>query len=466
MSQNFIFFDVETSGINKYFGQIFQFAAILTDENFTVLDRFEIRSKRMSHIIPEPGALLVTGILPTQLENAKYTYYEFSSLIREKMLEWSPATFCGYNSLKFDEPFMRSMYYQNLYSPYLSQTNGNKRIDILPMVFAMEHLFPEALCFPLNEKGKTSKKLEHIAVSNGFENHNAHDAMGDVLATIHMAKLIKSRAPSLWNNCNYCSSRQDFKEFIKNKNWVLIHDNNNGWPITFPGVEISRVNDDRDSLFYDLRYSVKKIACNNLDENFSGRDRPFRMVRNSNMPIIFDRNEINSLNVSGLDLSLLDDLATQIKSDDTVKAAASQFQNAFSDYQESPYIEEQIYRDFESFNNNRSLMEKFHNSNPQEKITIARQFTDERFRAFARRIVFDNFQSYMCKTDIEEFKTRIIERINSKDDVPWNTVGSAIQKCDVLIEKSNFCKSDVGVIKKYYETLRNLDSPAAKSSKT
>jgi exodeoxyribonuclease-1 len=145
MSQNFIFFDVETSGINKYFGQIFQFAAILTDENFTVLDRFEIRSKRMSHIIPEPGALLVTGILPTQLENAKYTYYEFSSLIREKMLEWSPATFCGYNSLKFDEPFMRSMYYQNLYSPYLSQTNGNKRIDILPMVFAMEHLFPEAL---------------------------------------------------------------------------------------------------------------------------------------------------------------------------------------------------------------------------------------------------------------------------------------------------------------------------------
>ena len=83
MSWNFVFFDTETSGTNTYFGQIFQFAAILRDENFKVLDKFEIRSKRMSHIIPEPAAMLVTGITPEHLEHADLSYYEFSSLIRK-----------------------------------------------------------------------------------------------------------------------------------------------------------------------------------------------------------------------------------------------------------------------------------------------------------------------------------------------------------------------------------------------
>jgi exodeoxyribonuclease-1 len=56
---NYVFYDTETSGLNKYFGQIFQFAAILTDENFVILDQFEVRSRRMPHIVPDPGAMLV-----------------------------------------------------------------------------------------------------------------------------------------------------------------------------------------------------------------------------------------------------------------------------------------------------------------------------------------------------------------------------------------------------------------------
>ena len=93
MSRNFVFFDTETSGTNIYFGQIFQFAAILTDETLKVLDKFEIRSKRMSHIIPEPDAMLVTGITPEQLEHADHSYYEFSSLIRRKLLSGLPLLF-------------------------------------------------------------------------------------------------------------------------------------------------------------------------------------------------------------------------------------------------------------------------------------------------------------------------------------------------------------------------------------
>ena len=97
--QNIVFYDTETSGLNTMFGQIFQFAAMLTDENFQIIDRFEARSKRMPHIVLDPAAMLVTGITPDQLENAPHTYYNFSTQIREKLLEWSPAIFCGYNNI-------------------------------------------------------------------------------------------------------------------------------------------------------------------------------------------------------------------------------------------------------------------------------------------------------------------------------------------------------------------------------
>ena len=177
------------------FGQIFQFAAVLTDINFNILDQFEIRSRRMPHIVPDPGAMMVTGVTPEQLENTPDSYYSFAKKIREKLLEWSPAIFCGYNIFKFDEPFMRSMFYQNLFPPYLTQINGNKRLDVLPLVRAAEVLQYNSITFPMKKDGKTSKKLEEIALANGFSNHNAHDALGDVLATIFVAELIRERAP-------------------------------------------------------------------------------------------------------------------------------------------------------------------------------------------------------------------------------------------------------------------------------
>lgn len=65
--RNFIFHDTETSGLSKMFGQIFQFAAILSDENCQILDQFEIRSGRMPDIVPDPGALLVTASLVMEI---------------------------------------------------------------------------------------------------------------------------------------------------------------------------------------------------------------------------------------------------------------------------------------------------------------------------------------------------------------------------------------------------------------
>ena len=52
-----VFLDVETTGTNTTFDQILQFAAILTDHDLKEIERFEIRSRLLPHIVPSPGAI-------------------------------------------------------------------------------------------------------------------------------------------------------------------------------------------------------------------------------------------------------------------------------------------------------------------------------------------------------------------------------------------------------------------------
>ena len=212
MNKNFVVYDTETSDRNPFFCQIFQLAAVLTDSNLNPIDSFDIRSKRLPHILPSPGALLVNGLNPNSLDQAQYTNYEFAGEVRQRFLEWSPAITFGYNSFGFDEKCLRSLFYQNLYPPYLTQLGGNSRIDILPLAQAAEILYPSVLIYPINQKGKSSKKLEDIAPANGFNQHNAHDALGDVEATLHIARLIKTRAPILWETALNAKTRSEANE--------------------------------------------------------------------------------------------------------------------------------------------------------------------------------------------------------------------------------------------------------------
>jgi len=452
--QKFIFYDTETSGLNTMFGQIFQFAAILTDENFQIIDQFEIRSRRMPHIVPDPGAMLVTGVTPDQLENVADSYYSFATKIREKLLGWSPAIFCGYNIFSFDEHFIRSMYYQNLYPPYLSQTDGNKRLDVLPLVRAAEQLFPGSLHLPLNEKGKTSKKLEDVALANGFSNHNAHDAMGDVLATIHVAELVRDRIPLLWSCAFNAGSRADFNKTIDGENWFVVQDHNNGWPVTYPAVEISKTDNGRNSLLYDLRYPIQQVESNLSDDNFKGRTRPFRLAKSAEMPLVFKREDLDQLDLgSDFELHSLDHLAMEAKQSGAVNDAALMRDELKREFDKSPHIEAQIYDDFDAFDRDQYLMEDFHLAVPEEKPGIVRQMSDERFRSFARRIIYENFPEQMSDDEVEEFQKKIRDRVNECDNVPWTTLDRAISECDNLFSTAGGKNAIVSRIKKYLQQL-------------
>jgi exodeoxyribonuclease I len=198
---DFVFYDLETTGISPEFDQPLQFAAIWTDENFMEKDRINIRCRLAPHILPSPYALVVTRVAPQQLTDPSLSsLFEFSQQVAELTERWGPAIWVGYNSMKFDEEVLRQTFYQNL-SPnvYATQFNGNTRFDILPAVYAAYARDPEILVWPTDDTGRRSFKLDRLAPANEFNAHNAHDALGDVEATIHIARLMATRSPALWS---------------------------------------------------------------------------------------------------------------------------------------------------------------------------------------------------------------------------------------------------------------------------
>ena len=66
---SFVFYDTETTGIDTSFDQVMQFAAIKTDEDLNIIERFEIRSRLLPFVVPAPGALRVTKMTIDRLHD-------------------------------------------------------------------------------------------------------------------------------------------------------------------------------------------------------------------------------------------------------------------------------------------------------------------------------------------------------------------------------------------------------------
>jgi len=198
---NFAFYDLETTGISPAFDQPLQFAAILTDGEFREIERVNLRCRIAPHIIPSPWALAVTGVRPVQLvDPALPTLFDFTQEIGALIERWSPAIWTGFNSIRFDEEMLRQAFYQNLQPDvFATQFNGNTRFDVLTALYAVWYRQPELFEWPMDPDGRVRFKLDRIAPLNGFAAHNAHDALGDVEATIHIARQIAQRAPELWS---------------------------------------------------------------------------------------------------------------------------------------------------------------------------------------------------------------------------------------------------------------------------
>jgi len=62
MATTFLFYDIETTGLNRAFDQVLQFAAIRTDRRLNEIDRHNIKVKLRPDVVPSPAAILTNRI--------------------------------------------------------------------------------------------------------------------------------------------------------------------------------------------------------------------------------------------------------------------------------------------------------------------------------------------------------------------------------------------------------------------
>jgi len=200
MADSFYWYDLETSGTDPKWDRIVQFAGLRTDADLNPLDdEFCTYVQLPDDVLPNPDAAMVTGITPQLTQQQGLS--ETQALLRINAIFATPGTcVAGYNSLRFDDEFMRYSLYRNLLDPYAREwQHGNSRWDLIDLVRATGALRREGIEWPEDEDGLPVYKLEELTKANGIEHGHAHDAMSDVRATVSMARLIKQRQPKLFD---------------------------------------------------------------------------------------------------------------------------------------------------------------------------------------------------------------------------------------------------------------------------
>ena len=198
---NYIFYDFETTGQNPCFDQAIRFAAIETDSNLEILHVHNIDIKLRNDIIPHPKALLVNRLSIDELQKGDNEYEAYQKI--HKIFNKPDTISIGYNSLSFDDVFLRFGFYRNLLDPYSHQYSNKKgnnfRADLYNILFVY-YLYKNdsSISWPMINN-RLSLRLEKINAINNLYEGMSHDAEVDVYVTIELAKKLKASDGKIWN---------------------------------------------------------------------------------------------------------------------------------------------------------------------------------------------------------------------------------------------------------------------------
>ncbi len=216
MSQpTFFFYDLETSGFDPRKARIMQFAGQRTDMDLNPIgEPVNVLVKLTEEILPSPGAILITGITPQKTIREGITEVELMKLLSAEV--FTPGTIAtGFNSVRFDDTFIRFLHYRNFYDPYeWAYAEGRSRWDLLDVMRLARALRPDGFTWPVDEEGSPVNKLALLASANHLEHTRAHDALSDVTALIGIAAHLRQAQPKFFDYLLALRSKHEVAKIV------------------------------------------------------------------------------------------------------------------------------------------------------------------------------------------------------------------------------------------------------------
>ena len=451
--QDFVFYDLETTGTSPAYDQPLQFAAIRTDANLQELERVEFKCRLAPHILPAPYALVVTGVNPVELANPNLpNLFEFSQMLQKLIARWAPATWIGYNTIKFDEPMLRQTFYQNLQPQiYSTQMDGNDRLDVLSFVQTVFVKDRSLLNWPLNEKGKISFKLDMLAPENGFTSHNAHDALGDVEATIFLCRKISDGNSELWKQLLETRNKHYVRELFENFRPIeVVLRFGSAEPRSYFGCFCGISSDNRNSYgFFDLEMeqSFELIQGDNdlIMQALESSPKQIRTISINNAPPVLPVNSPHDGWVR-----ICETLKSKSEFRKTVGSVmADRFE--VQEVEVKP-VEEQIYGGFYS-RNDQNILQDFQTVDWPKRAELILQFEDQRLKQLGRRLVSFYAPETGDQSNIERFSQFLKEKwfLREGKKVPWTTFDEVKRQLDEIDEDPKIETGIKDYLKAYYQ---------------
>ena len=436
----FIFYDTETTGTAPAFDQILQFAAIQTDEQLNELATIDTRCRILPWVVPSPKALVVTGVRPAALLTAARSHLEMITQIRHWLLDRSPAVLIGHNSIKFDETMLRQAFYQTLHPVYLTNTNGNRRGDTMRLAQAVAIFQPGCITVPISAKGRPAFKLGDLARANGirFTEAEAHDALADVRATLALARLLRDRAPAIWEQMLINAAKQGAIEFMKSKTAFCLGEVRFGTLSSslVTAVALNPGNSGQMAVF-DLAHRPDAYldrSAEELVELMNGPEPAIRVVAANNQPIIVDTRIGQALvDASVFGRETLTEHALQIRAADAFRQRVAQaLLLRFEAKEPSAYAEQRIYDGFPHRADER-LMQRFHQADWADRHGICGRLDDLRSAEFGLKLLYAERPDALPPDARHDIERQMRERLLAEgDDVPWLTLAGALRAVAAL----------------------------------
>ena len=444
-----IVYDLETSGIDPAFTSILQAAAICYDQNFRELDRFDLRGRcKREFPIAFPQALMVNGVTVDQLRDHENSNYKLISLIRQKFMSWGEAVYLGFNSFRFDELHLRNSFYQSALPSYLTNTNGNRRGDVLKLLHTSAAISPNTFVRPISdETGKITFQLEKVASANNISQEVAHDALYDCLATAEICKIIKEKIPQVWSRSINLAFKQNVYDLLDQEKIFCASRFYKGREITH-GISYITKNPVYPNHIYcfDLKHDpeiIFNLDRSQLKELFQGKGRAFHIIAANEQPILLDQDIL--FQTKEYKDENPETIFERMKKMRSNKQFIERFENllidmqeerSFSQDQSEKLVEKQIYDGFASSKDSH-LMEHFHAALPDQKYEIILKISDHRYQEFCKRVMYNEFHEYLPKKESEKRDRIVAENHLTLKKQPWCTIPQAQKQIDDLREQGD-----------------------------
>ncbi len=435
MQPSFFFYDLETSGFSPRDARIMQFAGQRTDMDLNpVGEPVNHLIKLAEDVLPEPDAIMVTGITPQQTHSEGLAEAEFLKIFYEQVV--TPGTiFVGFNNLRFDDEFMRYLHYRNFCEPYEWQyQDGRSRWDLLDLVRMTRALRPKGIKWPFDAEGRPTNRLELLAALNNLEHEHAHDALSDVMASIAVARLIKQKQPKLFEYLLAMRDKQKIAQLVlSGQPFVYTSGKYPGdYEKTTVAVMIAEHPNGRGALVYDLREDPAQFVELNTQAiaeawkrrwNEEGLHLPVKTLRFNHCPAIAPLSVLDTASRKRLklDLNLVKKHHQELKTmKDWIKRVCQALDILDQQQQTSlslkdRNVDEQLYDGFLP-RHDRDQLQRVQQSKPEDLSELVSSFSDARLKTLLPLYKARNFPDFLTNEERQQWERHRFNRLFGGED--------------------------------------------------